>query len=122
MLLRRKAFDESFRKLASQLVAQIDGGKDLAPLPADDPLFTGKVAQPLGEVHLRKILADELGRPTLDRPLILAATAHGRPIILYSPYDWTCGLEHDNAFGCRGYEDEDAARIGLTLLLYAVSY
>ena len=116
------AFDASFRRLASALVAKMDGATDLAPLPADHPLFSGKVTEPIGTVRLRPALATALDRQTLPSPVILAATVKGRAAILYSPYDWTCGFERDKPYACRGYVEEDAVRLGLALLLFAVSY
>jgi hypothetical protein len=116
------AFDASFRQLATALVGKMEGAKDLTALPSNHPLFSGQVAEPIGAVRLRPALAEALDRPTLDWPVILAVTVHGRPVILYSPYDWSCGLEHDKPFACRGYAEEDSVRLGMALLLYAVSY
>ena len=118
----RKTFDESFRALAKRLLAEQSGAQDLLPLPADHPIYTGQVGLPLGPVRLRARLAEELNRSRLDRPKLLAGRIEGRIAILYSPYDWSCGLEGDKPYACRGYSDEDARHIGLNLLLYAVSY
>lgn len=45
---------------------------------------------------------------------------NGRYAIFYSPLDISCALERYNGTTCTGYSVEDAARIGLNVLLYAV--
>jgi hypothetical protein len=47
---------------------------------------------------------------------------NGRTTILYSPYDWSCSLEGDKPFSCRGYLDEDGQKLALNLVLYAIGY
>ena len=108
----------------------------LTRLPADHALYSGKIGVPLGELRYRKTLADELKsrgttRPPLEAVIVDAAgapagagveAATGRTTILYSPYDWSCALEGDNPFSCRGYIDEDGLRLALNLVLYAIGY
>jgi hypothetical protein len=43
-------------------------------------------------------------------------------VILYSRYDFTCALEGDNPFSCRGYVDEDGRNLALNIFLYAIGY
>ena len=45
----------------------------------------------------------------------------GRWAVIFSPYDISCALESHEAIGCRGYTREDAARIGLNVLLYSLN-
>lgn len=113
----REAFDRSFRDLAGKLL----DGQPLQPLAADHPLFRS-VGRPIGEVRLRPEFARQIGQETLPVPRIEGGAIGGRLAILYSPLDWTCGLEGDKPFACRGYVDEDAKVLGLSLLLFAVSF
>ena len=46
----------------------------------------------------------------------------GRTAILYSKYDWSCALEGDSPYSCRGYADADGRKLALNLFLYAISY
>ena len=36
--------------------------------------------------------------------------------------DWSCALEGDKPFSCRGYIDEDGQNLALNLVLYAIGY
>jgi hypothetical protein len=60
---------------------------------------------------LRKIRSTQLKGIKLD----------GRWIVVFSPYDLSCALEQHEALTCRGYSREDAARIGLNVLLYTIN-
>ena len=40
--------------------------------------------------------------------------------VVFSPYDLSCALERHNSLECQGYIREDAARIGLNVLLYSL--
>ena len=45
----------------------------------------------------------------------------GRWVVIFSPYDISCALEQHEALECRGYTREDAARIGLNVLMYSLN-
>jgi hypothetical protein len=45
----------------------------------------------------------------------------GRWAVIFSPYDISCALEQHEALECRGYTREDAARIGLNVLMYTLT-
>ena len=45
----------------------------------------------------------------------------GRLAVIFSPYDISCALEQHEALQCRGYTREDAARIGLNVLMYSLN-
>ncbi|HUS47240.1 MAG TPA: DUF4159 domain-containing protein [Phycisphaerae bacterium] len=114
----RKQFDASFRAM----VKQIFPDTPFKALPGDHPIYTGRIGLPLGELHYRKILADELASRGTTRPPLEAVTIDGRTAILYSKYDWTCALEGDNPYSCRGYIDEDGRKLALNIILYAIGY
>jgi hypothetical protein len=40
--------------------------------------------------------------------------------VIFSPYDLSCTLERHESLECAGYTREDAARIGLNVVLYAL--
>jgi hypothetical protein len=114
----REPFDKSFREMVKQLYPE----GALTPLPADHPLYAGRIGVPLGELRYRKALADELKSRGTTRPPLEAVTDGGRTTILYSPYDWSCALEGDKPFSCRGYIDEDGQKLALDLVLFAIGY
>ncbi len=40
--------------------------------------------------------------------------------VIFSRFDLSCALEKQNTLECRGYIREDAAKIGLNILLYSL--
>ena len=40
--------------------------------------------------------------------------------VIFSQFDLSCALEKHDSLECRGYTREDAARIGLNVLLYSL--
>jgi hypothetical protein len=40
--------------------------------------------------------------------------------VVFSPYDLSCALENQTSISCRSYVREDAARMGMNLILYAM--
>jgi hypothetical protein len=115
------AFAESFRREIGEILRKAT----LERIPANDPLWTSKYggfdlatvtrrdpqpgggSEPLRAV-LRKV-PPELEGVKLD----------GHYVVVFSPYDISCALEKHDSLECRGYTREDAARIGLNVLLYA---
>ena len=114
----RKAFDKSFREMVSQLYPK----EQLKRLPKDHPVYTGKVGPMLGELRYRKILSKQLKSRGTTRPPIEAVSVEGRILILYSKYDFTCALEGDRPYSCRGYIDADGRKLAMNLFLYAICY
>lgn len=120
----RKRFDAAFRKMVKRLFPR----NGLTPLPADHPIYSGKVGIPLGELKYRRILAEDLKKAGVrswrgtTRPPLESVTLDGRDAILYSKYDYSCALEGDKPYSCRGYVDSDGKKLALDLFLYAISY
>lgn len=114
----KATFDASFR----EMVKQIYPDQALKDLGEDHPIYRGAVGVPLGELRYRKILAEELKTAGTRRPPLEAVTVNGRTTILYSRYDYSCALEGDKPYSCRGYIDEDGQRLALDLVLYAIGY
>jgi hypothetical protein len=83
------------------------GGFDLRVVSRRDPEATGPGAPLEGTV--RKVPPDLEGIKIGD---------HWG--IVFSPYDLSCALEKHNSLECRGYAREDAARIGLNVVLYSL--
>ncbi|HVX11827.1 MAG TPA: DUF4159 domain-containing protein [Pirellulales bacterium] len=113
------AFVKAFRAEIQQTF-----GKPLEPVPANHPLFTTKYGGfDLKSVHRREphrgsgVLksAIENAQPELE-----GLKLDDRFVILFSPLDISCALERHESLECPGYVREDAARIGLNLVLYAM--
>ena len=114
----RKAFDAAFRDLARQLL----DGKDLTPLPADHAVYGGQGGYQLGDDGPAAGCWPRSWAGLRWSAPLEAGTLDGRQAILYSPLDWSCGLENDKPYACRGYVDQDARKLGVNLLLYAISF
>lgn len=53
-------------------------------------------------------------------PFLEALEIEGRICVVFSPYDISCALENQSSLECKGYVKQDAARIGVNVLLYAL--
>ncbi|MCO6457397.1 MAG: DUF4159 domain-containing protein [Pirellulaceae bacterium] len=103
-------------------------GHKLVRIPPDDPLFTrayrgydvGQVT--LRDPKLRGESDDPLeARLTKTTPWLEAIEYEGRYAVIFSPYDISCALENLASLECKGYVRDDAARLGINILLYALT-
>jgi hypothetical protein len=116
------AFTESFRRE----MAAIFPHQPLRPIPANDPLWTktyGGFDLPL--VRRRDPQARLAGEPLkaaerLVPPALEGVTLGKRYAVIFSSYDLSCALEKQDSLECQGYVRDDAARIGLNVILYAL--
>lgn len=116
-----KRFTESFEAEMANVL-----GKSLQTLDATKhPLFTDKY----GGLRVSEVSVvepsegEEKGRGQIYKrsPIIRAGlNAEGRVCVLFSPLDISCALESKHSMKCLGYVREDAARIGINLVLYAL--
>jgi hypothetical protein len=96
-------------------------------IPVDDPLFTAaNGGADIRTVSLRDPQAAEESQPVAARirqvePQLEGIQIDGRWAVIFSPFDISCALESHEAIGCRGYTRQDAARIGLNVLLYSLN-
>ena len=117
-----KQFADSLRREMQLVYPE----QPLKPIPKDDPLLTtffggfdlstvtrhdpqsGGAKQPLRALS-RKV------PPELEGVKIGEHYA-----VIFSPYDLSCALEKQDTMECQGYTRQDAARIGLNVLLYSL--
>jgi hypothetical protein len=101
--------------------------RPLERIAADDLLFTAAYGgYDIRHVTLRDPQSLEVNQPVAARlrqiePQLEGIKLGGRWAVVFSPYDISCALESHEAVGCRGYVREDAARIGLNVLLYSLN-
>ena len=102
-------------------------GHSIERIRADDPLFTTAYGGfDIRQVTLRDPESGDSARPLAARvrqvePQLEGINLDGRWAVIFSPYDISCALEEHEALGCRGYTRQDAARIGLNVLLYSLN-
>lgn len=117
--------DEAFATAVRREIARVLPDSPLAPLRSNHPVMTSAFGgYDLSAVTLRIPSRGASGSVTLQQrqttAVIESATHDERVAVLFSPYDLSCALESQNSIQCPGYSTEDAARIGINLLLYAL--
>lgn len=117
-----RAFSESFRQ---EMVA-IFPDRKLEWIPAGDPLWSMAYGGfDLQTVSRRDPEAAVPGEPAKAVVCKVPPDLEGIKLgdrwgVVFSPYDLSCALEKQNTPECRGYTREDAARIGLNVVLYSL--
>ena len=114
-------FDRSFRDLVQQLYPDAE----LKRIPPDHELYTERIGHALPEVTRRVVVDQDRNasisvRTEKGAPLLEGLEANGRYLIVYSPHDISCALEHQAALSCNGYIEEDAAKLAVNVVLYAM--
>jgi hypothetical protein len=118
-----RPFATAFRR---ELAAAVPGAT-LQRIPPDDPLFTTAYGgYDVREVTLRDPQSGTGDQPIANRvrrgePQLEGIQIDDRWAAIFSPYDISCALESHEAIGCRGYTQQDAARIALNVLLYSLN-
>ena len=108
------AFDESFLKLAT------DMKWELKLVDKTEPLMTGNFGKALGYnltrgVQFRRSLKIvRLGRPYAE---FMGIYQDGKMVGVYSPLDAVFASTPYEAYGCRGYQTEDAVGVATNILL-----
>jgi hypothetical protein len=109
------AFDTSFRKVAGEM------GWELKPVPNTSPLLSGKLAKGVGynltsgvKFH-RALRVARLGRTYAE---FIGIYQGGKLIGIYSPFDVVFSITGYDAYGCRGYDHEDAMAVASNIVLY----
>ncbi len=118
-----KAFSQSFRREMAVILPK----KRLEAIPADDPLFTTKY----GGFDLSSVTRRDPQMTNSSKEPLQAMLRKGKPElegikfddrwgVIFSAYDLSCALEKHDSLECQGYVREDAARIGLNVVLYSL--
>lgn len=118
-----KPFAEAFTR---EIQAVLPDTK-LERIPISDPLFTNAAGGfDIRRVERRDPVARQANEPLETRtrqvePELMGIRLEDRWAVIFSPYDISCALEQHEAMECRGYTREDAARIGLNVLMYVLN-
>ncbi|MCE5269255.1 MAG: DUF4159 domain-containing protein [Planctomycetaceae bacterium] len=117
-----RAFTESFRRE----MATVFPDRKLEKIPADDPIWsTAYGGFDLRTVARRDPEAVAAGTPLRNAIRKVPPELEGIKFgdhwgLIFSQFDLSCALEKHNSLECRGYVREDAARIGLNVVLYSL--
>ncbi len=118
-----KEFAKAFRREIQAVMPEVS----LRRIPANDPLLsTATGGFDLRKVNRRDPVEQGAGQPMRTRvrkvePELEGISIDGRWAVIFSPYDISCALEKHESLECRGYTREDAARLGLNVLMYALN-
>ena len=114
-------FDRGFRDLMKQMYPD----RELIQIPPDHELFTEAVGYQIKQTRRRRLvpsardatleIKEEVGPPFLE-----GIEIDGRFAVIYSRYDISCALEHQASLSCDGYVEEDAAKLAINAVLYAM--
>jgi hypothetical protein len=116
-----EAFTQSFRQEMTALFPT----QPMQLIPATDPLFTTAYRGfDITRVKRRDPAARDPNEPlaaTLREvtPHLEAVKIGEQYGVIFSPFDLSCALEKQDSLECQGYTREDAARIGLNVVLYS---
>ena len=116
-----EAFSQSFRREINGLFPD----HPLQLIPAEDPLYTPFYGGgDIRRVKRRDPAARDPREPLRavlreTAPSLEAVKAGERYGVIFSPFDLSCALEKQDSLECQGYTRDDAARIGLNLLMYS---
>jgi hypothetical protein len=117
-----KSFVESFRGEMKAILPD----EPLRPIPAGDPLLsTALGGYDLSTVSRRdpQQRTGKQGPRAVVRkvpPELEGIKLADRYGVIFSPYDLSCALEKQDTMECQGYVRDDAARIGLNVVLYSL--
>jgi hypothetical protein len=116
--------DASFTEAVRRELPRLVQGATWENIPANHPMLTNAYGgYDISRVELRMPTTGAAsGSLTIDKrntaPVLEAIRQDGRIAILFSPYDLSCALESQNSIQCPGYSSEDAAKIGINMLLF----
>ncbi|MBI2191370.1 MAG: DUF4159 domain-containing protein [Planctomycetes bacterium] len=110
----RKAFDQAFRREMRRVLP----GQGLQPLPLTHPLMTA--AADIRQVHYTDFV--QQNQPDHHAPDLEGVEWNGVLAVIYSRYAFGSAWDGFERPYARGYKAEDALRIGLNAMVYAMSH
>jgi pimeloyl-ACP methyl ester carboxylesterase len=110
-----KPFDRAFRR---ELKKAFPKG-ELLKLPPTHPLFVGGWNAVERVTYTAAALRD---RPTLEYPEFYGLFQDGRLAVLYTPYDLMSGVNRESNAYAKGVAGDDALRLVINAITYALSH
>ncbi|MHC4717645.1 MAG: DUF4159 domain-containing protein, partial [Planctomycetota bacterium] len=110
----RKGFDAAFRREIRRVLPDAE----LAPVALSSPLFQA----PFKVRTVDYTQAVKAAQPDLNAPSLLGVTLDGSLAVIYSPHSLGNGWEQIAYTYNLGYADQDALRIGVNMLVYAITH
>jgi len=116
-----KNFDKAFR----DLMGRVYPGKSLQRIPPDHEMFNNTVGFEIDQVQRRKpgiSTENQAGgiQTIISEPFLEGIEVDDRYSVIYSKYDISCALERQASSACDGYVEQDALKIAINMILYAM--
>lgn len=95
----------------------------LTTIPPNDPLWSDEGGgYRLDQVGMHEPARNLPGgvRRLRSAPLMEGIKIEGRWVVVFSPLDLSCAMENGAETQCKGYDKDDAARMGVNIILYAL--
>jgi hypothetical protein len=110
-----KPFDTAFRRELKKAFPD----NDLIKLPPTHPIFSGGW-NPIDTIaYTPPALRDD---PTLDRPEYYGLFLDNRPAVIYTPFDLFSGVNRESNAYAKGVTSDDALRLAINLMTFALSH
>jgi hypothetical protein len=114
-------FDRGFRDMVKQLYPD----RELVQIPADHEIFSESIGHDIKQARRRRLVPSPKNatleiKEEVGPPLLEGIEIDGRYAIIYSRYDISCALEHQASLSCDGYVEDDAAKLAINMVLYAM--
>jgi hypothetical protein len=110
----RKSFDEAFRRE----IARVMPDRKLERVPLDHPVY--KSVFPIQKVEYTPLALHD--HPGLDRPTLEGISIDNQLRVIYSPFGLVNGWSGAPNPYAREYAGNDALRLGINILVYAMTH
>ena len=110
----RKGFDDAFRREIRRVLPD----HPLERLPLDHPVY--RAVYPIQEVTYTPLVLHE--HPGLREPTLEGISLENQLRVVYSPYGFVNGWSGAPNPYARGYAGDDALRLGINILVYAMTH
>jgi len=110
----RKGFDDAFRREIRRVLPD----HPLERIPLDHPVY--RAVYPIQEVTYTPLVLHE--HPGLREPTLEGISLENQLRVVYSPYGFVNGWSGAPNPYARGYAGDDALRLGINILVYAMTH
>ncbi|HOD80331.1 MAG: hypothetical protein BWX88_03956 [Planctomycetes bacterium ADurb.Bin126] len=108
------AFDVAFKREIKKVLPN----SELETLPLDNPVY--QMPYGIKAVDYTEIVKAQ--DPTLNAPVLMGIKIDGQLAVVYSPFSLSNGWEQLGFAYNRGYSNEDALRLGVNVLSFALTH
>jgi len=110
----RAGFDKAFRREIARVLPE----QKLERIPLDHPVYQSVF--PIHQVSYTPLVNHE--HPGLSRPMLEGISLERQLRVIYSPYDLVNGWSGAPNPYARGYQGDDALRLGINMLVYSMTH